>query len=87
MKSKLELLTAYEKARDDLESYKSATFYHGDEVWVESPKYKGPGVVLTDNQLGPDRIAVLIPRAGVRYFGLEHVMPAILPSASREVAS
>lgn len=77
MKKKLKLLAAYERARGKLEVYKAVTFYHGTQVCVECPRYKGPGVALSDTMLEPDRVAVKLPNGIVQVHELQHVMPAL----------
>lgn len=68
-------LALYTSARDKLEQLKSEMFYHGTDVEVNSPAYRGRGIAVTDNTGWPDHVKVLLPNGNTWRYKMECVKP------------
>ena len=71
-------LGRYRRALDELEKCKSERYYHGTPVMVDCPRYKGPGVAVTDNQCPPDQVAVSLENGNTWWYPMEAVRPNIV---------
>ena len=76
-------LGRYRRALDELEKCKSERYYHGTPVMVDCPRYKGPGVAVTDNQCPPDQVAVSLENGNTWWYPMEAVRPNGPSSATR----
>ena len=69
------LLGRYRRAVKSLEKLKTKHFYHGTPVTVNCPRYKGPGVAVTDGTCWPDHVAVSLPNGNTWRYPIEAVRP------------
>jgi hypothetical protein len=65
----------YRRSVQSLERIKSERFYHGTDVIVDDPRYKGPGVAVTDNWCPPDQVTVSLPNGNYWRYPIESVEP------------
>lgn len=69
------LVKLYRQRRDQVEAFKAKVFYHGTPVWVNAPRYVGPGLAVSDHQAPPDQVAVALPNGNTWRYDIEHVQP------------
>lgn len=69
------LVRLYRKSVESLERLKSERFYHGTGVIVNHPRYKGPGIAVTDGECWPDHVAVSLPNGNTWRYPIETVQP------------
>lgn len=69
------LLGRYRQSVRALEKVKAENFYHGTPVEVNHPRYKGPGIAVTDGDCWPDHVAVSLPNGNTWRYPLESVRP------------
>ncbi len=75
MKHNIRLIARYRRAVESLEKFKVTHFCHGTKVIVDNPRYKGPGVAVTDGTCWPDHVAVSLPNGNTWRYPIENVRP------------
>lgn len=69
------IVRIYRNSVQSLERIKSERFYHGTDVIVNNPRYKGPGIAVTDNWCPPDQVTVSLPNGNSWRYPIESVEP------------
>lgn len=69
------IVRLYRKSMESLERIKSERFYHGTDVMVNDPRYKGPGVAVTDTYCPPNEVTVSLPNGNSWRYPIESVEP------------
>lgn len=73
-------VNAYMQAKGRIEAFKNQQFPIGSNVWVDSSRYIGPGVVTSDPDCPPlHQLAVRLENGNVWWYPLEDCKPALAP--------
>ena len=81
------IVQLYRKSVESLERIKSERFYHGTDVIVNDPRYKGPGVAVTDNWCPPDQVTVSLPNGNSWRYPIESVEPIKRQTSTKFMSS